>query len=398
MKLRNPVMCGGRIMLQSGRELTHADVHILRRRFPDMNVRIEDPLLDSLIEFEDDSRDREVAALVQYTVSRSLCKVHERFSERAYLRGTDLVTLHRAVNELMEYLKANRTTAAVVNECLDPRGHLATHTGNVFYLSMLLASSALDYVAAENKRLTLVRDLPFTRATDLASLGLGAMLMDLGMLPLQHLYNTDYILTNEDRQALHRHPLTGAEALPECLSPVARAVVRTHHENFAGTGYPMRTPGDRIHVFARIVRIADAFDAAISERAYRGAKTAARALWEMTDGPYRRFYDPHLMHVFSRLIQPFPIGAKLRLRDGRFAVVVRYNRGNPFKPTVIVAYDPQERPLPREKLGGLVNLAGRNDVRIASFRGEDLSFVYSNIADDAPPRYKFIKPLDALYP
>jgi HD-GYP domain-containing protein (c-di-GMP phosphodiesterase class II) len=398
MKLHSPVLSNGRVMLQAGRPLTEADVRALQRRFPNAGVRIEDPLLDEIIEFEDDSRDRQIANDVRQRVSNSLSTVQERFSDRAFLGGADLEILQTAVHELLEHLRANRTTAAVLSECLDGDNHIATHAGNVFYLSILLASATLDYVAAENMRLTQLRYIPYTRASDLASLGLGAMLMDLGMLPLRYVYDPQHRLTEQDRQAIRLHPLTGAGALPESISPVARAVVRLHHENAAGLGYPARIPGDRILVFARIARIADAFDSAISSNVYKNALSPARALWEMSVGPYKRFFDPVLMETFARLIQPFPIGAKLRLRDGRYAVVVRYNRRNPFWPTIIVAFDSEGRPIPREQLRKPAPLDACRDLRVASFRGEDLSFIYSNLVEDAPSRDKFIVPLDAAFP
>ena len=70
------------------------------------------------------------------------------------------------------------------------------------------------------------------------------------------------------------------------MPSAAKMVVRWHHENFDGSGYPDRKPGSSLHVFVRIARICDAFDAATSEKFYKQAKSPVRALWEMTFGPY----------------------------------------------------------------------------------------------------------------
>jgi hypothetical protein len=106
-----------------------------------------------------------------------------------------------------------------------------------------------------------------------------------------------------------------------------------------------------------------------------------RALWEMSAGPYRKYYDPVLMKVFLSIIQPFPIGAKLKLQDGRQAVVVRYNRKMPFAPTVVVAFDENGERLPTEKLVGPINVGEGNDLRLQSFGAEDLTYLRDTVEE-----------------
>jgi len=225
--------------------------------------------------------------------------------------------------------------------------------------------------------------MPNSLAMDLLPLGLGAMFLDIGMTPLEHVFAQAYELTDDDRKAIWNHPVAGADMLPETMSATARMIVRQHHENFDGSGYPTRAPGHKLHIFVRIARLCDAFDAATSEKLYKNAKSPARALWEMTLGPYRKFYDPILTKVFCGTIQPFPIGAKLLLADGRAAVVVRYTHKSPFNPTVVIAFDAEGKPLPADKLEGPLNVGEGNALRLQSFAGEDISYV-SNLAS-APP-------------
>lgn len=401
MTMHDPVVSNGQVMLQAGRVLTAADILVIRRRYPGMRVRVHDPVLDSVVEFEDDSRDRSVADETQQRVARCLSEVRERFANRTAVSQVDCGLLQATVRELMEFLKANPTSAAVVANCLDSRNYLGVHAGNVFYLSMLLSAAATDYVMSERLRQMRARDVAPTFAGDLTPLGLAALVMDLGMQQLQHLAQLERPLTDAEREAVRQHPLDGYNLLPDGFSAVARAIVKTHHENMAGTGYPQQLPGDRLHVFARIVRIADAFDAATSDRVFRSAKSAARVLWEMTVGPTRRFYDPHLTRIFAGLAQPFPIGSKLRLRDGRYAAVVKYNRENPFDPYVIIAFDAANRTLPRTQLEGPLRLGSRPDLRLASFAGEDLSYLQSRESqsgDEEIVAHRFRTPFQAAYP
>ena len=398
MKLHEPIFVNGRVMLQAGRPLSAAEIEALQRRFPGRPVRVEDPVLDKVIEFEDDTRERSIASEVQQRVVQSMSDVRARFAERTTLGGADLAALEAAVNELLAYLQANPTSAALVAECLADSNHLSNHTGNVFYLSMLLGSKVLDYVAAERARQVPGAQSKDHLAMDLTPLGLASMIMDLGLLPLQEAFTSGNLLNEKDQEAVRQHPHIGAAMLPETLSPVCRAIVRTHHENVDGTGYPAKLTGEKLHVFARIVRIADAFDAVTSEQFSKEIKSPARAIWEMTQGPFRKCYDPRLMKAFADMIQPFPIGSKLRLRDGRYAAVVKYNRQDPFRPIAIVAFDAQNRPLAREQLRKPFSLA-ESEVRIASFRGEDLSYLYStNVSPVTPTAARFSTPLHATYP
>ena len=94
----------------------------------------------------------------------------------------------------------------------------------------------------------------------------------------------------------------------------------------------------------------------------------------MSAGPYRKFYDPVLTKVFCGTIQPFPIGAKLGLADGRTGVVVKYNRQSPFNPTVVIAFDAKGERLP-DKLVGPISVGEGNTLRLKTFGGEDISYV-----------------------
>ena len=120
----------------------------------------------------------------------------------------------------------------------------------------------------------------------------------------------------------------------------------------------------------------------------------------MTVGPYHRYYDPVLMKVFSRLIQPFPIGAKLRLTDGRYAVVVKYNRKSAFQPYVLIAFDRDDNRLLDSKIDGPFGLHERANVHLAFWGEEDLSYIYqSDLDHPAPVRAgEFSSLFDASYP
>ncbi len=85
-------------------------------------------------------------------------------------------------------------------------------------------------------------------------------------------------LSDTEYEVVKRHPLDGVEMLGEIDDPEIRAMVRHHHERLDGRGYPDGLRGDEIPLGARIIAVADTFDAMTSSRAYRRACTHKRAL------------------------------------------------------------------------------------------------------------------------
>jgi len=381
MRLAEAFMWHRRMMLPGGKVLTREDTDILQRKYPNQFLKIGDPVLDSVAEFEDDGREREVAATATQKIAQCMADAGEKISTRAHVGSVNFTSMRSAAAAVVDYIKSNPVSAALLPQHAGgPEGYLSDHAGSVFYLSMVLGSAVRDYVVRERMRQTAASNLSSQIAMDLLPLGLGAMFIDVAMYPLAHIFDAGYELTPDDRKAIREHPNTGAELIPENMPAGVKTIVRAHHEAVDGSGYPLGTTGDHQHVFSRITRICDAYDAGTAEKVYAQAKSPARVIWEMTAGPSRTCYDPVLTKMFASLIQPFPIGAKLKLTDGREAVVVRYNRKQPFSPNVIVAFDDKGERLPREQLTGPVNLGEGNDLRIASFDGEDLSCIYETIA------------------
>ncbi len=377
MRVAESFVHNGRTMVARQKVLNEADLDVLRRKFPQALVKIVDPILDELVEFEDTARNWDVARRAQTRISECMAHVGEQISPRSAMSGREYAMAQTAVLEVMRYLAENPVTAALLSRSLESGRYLSDHAASVFYLAMTLGSSVRSYIFRERSRQTSMKAVRTHSLMDMLPLGLGAMFVDLGLFPLaRQLDDPEYDLTDEDRATLRDHPEIGADMLPDSFPSAGRAVVRTHHENMLGTGYPAGLRGERLHIFSRIVRICDAYAAATSAR-FEQARSPARALWEMTMGPMARYYDKALLKVFAGLIQPFPIGAKVQLTDGRFAVVVRYNRREPFEPEVIIAFDHWGDRLPKNELEGPLAITGRNGLRLAGFDNEDLSYIYS---------------------
>jgi HD-GYP domain-containing protein (c-di-GMP phosphodiesterase class II) len=399
MQLVDPIVADGRVMMQAARDLSEQDIAALQRRFPLLRVRIREPDLDSVTEFHNDERDRDIARTTQREVSTCMAELYDRFADRASVSRVQIGALRRTARDLTEFLEANPVSAALADACIQSDAFLSVHAGNVFFLSMLLALHGFDYVIRERQRQAGARRLRDEVAEDLVPLGLGAMLSDLGLTSLTYLLSPSEPLSVEERLSLLAHPGRGGDMLPKGTSAMVRMVVRDHHENCNGTGYPRQVGDDRLHVFARIVRIADAFDTATSREIFPQARSSVRALWEMTRGPCRARYDAELLSALASLIQPFPIGSKLRLSDGRYAAVVAYNQADPFDPVVIIAFDVNGRRVPRAQLDGPLRVSQRPGLRLAAMDDEDLAYLYDPPAPvPAETPLEFTSLFTALYP
>jgi HD-GYP domain-containing protein (c-di-GMP phosphodiesterase class II) len=121
-------------------------------------------------------------------------------------------------------------------------------------------------------------------------------------------------LTEEERAVMNLHPERGAAILGQ-MSPFRALVeyVRFHQEAYDGTGYPQGLTGEAIPLGARIIRIADTFDALISDRPYRRGRTVAEAVGELQTMAGKAL-DPRLVDVFLRILQvkpPFEVQLRL---------------------------------------------------------------------------------------
>jgi putative nucleotidyltransferase with HDIG domain len=106
-------------------------------------------------------------------------------------------------------------------------------------------------------------------------------------------------LSDEERQEIEQHAPIGAEIVSRLEAyKLSIDTIRHHHERWDGTGYPDGLEGERIPLGARIIAVADAFDAMTSDRVYRAALPVDVAFAELAKGRGTQF-DPQIVDVFQ---------------------------------------------------------------------------------------------------
>ncbi len=131
-----------------------------------------------------------------------------------------------------------------------------------------------------------------------------ALLHDVGKLALaSSILIKPSQLTDDEFAAMRMHPALGADMIERI--PPLRALsvpVRQHHERFDGTGYPSGLGGSVTHDIARVLAVADAFDAMTTTRAYRPAMHPEEAVVELYQGMGTQF-DPDVVRLFVEMLR-----------------------------------------------------------------------------------------------
>ncbi len=126
---------------------------------------------------------------------------------------------------------------------------------------------------------------------ELDAIEIGALLHDIGKIGIpERILHKPGPLDDEEWKVMKEHPVISEYILQDVdLDPIVLQVARSSHERIDGQGYPDGIAGDQIPMPARIVLVADAFDALTSDRPYRGARTVTAAMEELRSSAGTQF-------------------------------------------------------------------------------------------------------------
>lgn len=174
------------------------------------------------------------------------------------------------------------------------------------------------------------------RDDELRKLSQAALLHDIGKtcVPIE-IIGKPGRLTEEEYEEVKQHPRYGYNMLRDNyeVSSVARNAILSHHENEDGSGYPRGLTSEKIHMYAKIIHIADVYDALTTKRVYKDAMNPADAL-EYLMGNSERMFDKELVATFMEYVAPYPLGVQVELSTGQKAIVVKNNRSMLSRPVV----------------------------------------------------------------
>lgn len=308
----------GNVLIQAGVPLTERIIH----RLQDFGI--------SFVYVEDEfTKDIEVSNVISdATRKMAMTTIKTELGEISnhQIIGKAFDTLYLSKNfsnvieKILTEIKQSDDIISVISDAYCYDSYIFSHSLNVTVYTVGLAV-ALKYSEKQ-----------------LYEIGLGAILHDIGkmMVPLGILNKTDR-LTNEEFDIIKQHSRAGFDVLRNTpnISLLTAHCAFQHHERLDGSGYPQGLSANEIHPYAKILAVADVFDAVTSNRVYRKAMLPHEGL-EILYAGAGTLFDKYIVETFSRTIAIYPIGLTLYLSDGSVGVVVKQNKFFSMRPVVRV--------------------------------------------------------------
>jgi HD-GYP domain-containing protein (c-di-GMP phosphodiesterase class II) len=199
--------------------------------------------------------------------------------------------LRSAEKRRVEAEKSNRITFQTIASTIDAKDeYTGGHSDRVGHYAKLLAMEVADDYGLSKQ--------------DISSISYIGRMHDIGKIGVpDSVLNKNGRLTDEEFELMKKHTIIGYDILKNIdYIPNLREGVRSHHERWDGRGYPDGLKGEQIPLFARILCIADSYDAMTTDRVYRKKLDKATVLSELRNNGGRQF-DPDLSQVFIAMVE-----------------------------------------------------------------------------------------------
>lgn len=336
MKLGKPIYNDkGKVLLTKGAELIDRIIPKLQK-YNVTTVYIEDELSEGIEIIESIPEELRIEALNTITEGfQTLIDLSDSKSnlQRMMKSGRAIRGFQKVFKDILASLTDNQNALNLLASTKIHENYVFNHSVNVSRYACQLA---------------LENGLPLK---NIEEIGLGAMLHDLGKvyIPL-NLLNKPGDLTLEEYALIKQHCKMGFDTLRkihEIPLPVAHCALQ-HHERIDGMGYPRGLKGDEIHKYAKIISVADVFDAVTNPRAFREAVMPHKGLEILYAGSETQF-DPVQVNLFKGCIAIYPPGLTITLNDGRTGIVTQYNYQAAGRPEIrIIRNEENENITPYE--------------------------------------------------
>lgn len=239
-----------------------------------------------------------------------------RFGRKLYFHPVEICSV-----QICKYMNDDMEVLTFLNTVRDKNPYMYSHPVNVAFLSLVIGK----WLNIEYKNLVnLVR---------------AALLHDIGKAKIKDsLLNKSDTLSFEELEKMKTHSVISYKILKSATEFDADVLkgVLFHHERMNGSGYPLGIQGDKIHLHARIIAIADTFDALTATRAYRTKNTPLKAIEEIQACSLNRL-DPDICRIFVENLVNYYKGREIRLSNDQVGNIMYINLVDIAKPLVCCA-------------------------------------------------------------
>ena len=258
--------------------------------------------------------------ICEETRVKSIKTIQEVLSKIKLIDRMDVGEVRTVAKAIVSEVLKNQGTLLHLNDIRRYDDYTFAHSVHVAVLSVIIGA-ALDY--PEEK---------------LANLALGALLHDVGkMLVPKEILNKPGALTAEEMEIMKMHSEYGFEILRKQLDMplLAAHVAFQHHEKLDGSGYPRGLDDEDIHEYARVVAVADVYDALTSDRPYSKAIFPHEA-YEILRDSLHRHLDAGIVAIFFKHVAIYPLGSVVLLNTGEIGIVSKVIPELQFRPIVTI--------------------------------------------------------------
>lgn len=314
---------GRTIWNEAGHPLLQKDVVVTERildRLKELNIKylyIEDAISNGIEVEETVTPEKRIQSVK--SIMNSFKEVKQAKSTQAsYILDQQSKVIGLIVEDLMNTILDSEEILTVLSDAYLYDEYLYQHSFQVTLYSIAIA-----------------KEMGYSYE-DLRLIGIGAMLHDIGKLlvPTEILMKPGK-LTDSEYEKMKEHTRFGFDILRN-LHSVSLLVAHCafqHHERLDGSGYPRGLVDFEIHPFAKIIGVADVFDAVTSNRVYRKKMLPSEGVAIIEQGS-GTIFDPRVVEAFKRSIVIYSNGSILKLTDGRRGIVSRQNVENPDRPWI----------------------------------------------------------------
>ncbi len=246
----------------------------------------------------------------------SLKAVHDVFMTGNEAGSIEEQMFHKSIDSVVDELLSNGDVMVNMIDIKSYADYIYFHSINVAMISAMIGC-----------RMGLSKE-------QLKELTAGAMLHDIGERFIdENLLKTQRVLTDEERATIAQHPKLGYEYLNRTyhFAPEITLCVLEHHEWYNGEGYPLRRSGEEIPLYGRIIKVADSYDAMVSNRPFHKQIQPNDAV-EYIMAMIGVEFDPKIVNLFLDCIAVYPVGCEVVLSNGKHAIVMKNYRGFVLRP------------------------------------------------------------------
>ncbi len=233
-------------------------------------------------------------------------------------RIDDLNELQESIAKLLEIQKASQVEMhAMMNSLQDTVNELEEMQRTLQERNTQIISTLAEAIEIKDAStfghsgrvvslaLDLAKELGITDPADLEAIKFGALLHDVGKIGIpEHILNKPGRLTFDEFEIMKKHPIYGEKIVKNISGwDLVADIVRHHHENIDGSGYPDGLTGDQISIRAQIVSMVDVFTALIEERPYRPALSLDEALRIIEKEMLGTKFHPDLYKAFLNVVK-----------------------------------------------------------------------------------------------